>query len=183
MNNVAGFLSHWNWIDVIVLICLARFGYIGASQGFGGELVRSVGVVTGVVVSFRWYQAVGDWVAARTVLSHEWAAAGVLVLLVVGTYGLIVLGLRLLQHAVTLKFAPSLDKVGGLGLGLLRAALVVSVGLVMLQQLPSDYVRTSIEERSWSGRYLVRAAPAVYDAVNPWMARVVPSWTGPQGAP
>lgn len=174
MNSVTGFLSQWNWIDVVVLICLVRFGYIGASQGFGNELVRSLGLVAGVMVSFRWYQAAGDWVAARTVLSHEWAAAGVLLLLVAGMYGLVVLGLRLLQKAVTLRFAPSLDKVGGLALGLLRAALVVSVGLVMLQQLPSDYVRTSIEERSWSGRCLAHAAPGVYDAVNPWIARVMP---------
>ncbi len=177
------FISHWNWIDVVALICLVRFGYIGASQGMGSELTRLAGLLTGVIISFRWYQTVGDWVAARTVLSHEWAAALVLVASVLVVYLLIGLVLRLFQKAVTLRFAPSLDKAGGLGLGLVRAALVLSVGLVVLQQLPSDYVRASIDERSWSGRYLARVAPAVYDAVDPWVARMLPASLGPRPTP
>lgn len=176
-------LSQWNWIDVVAVVCLVRFGYIGASQGLGSALTRLVSVLAGVMVSFRGYQTVGDWVATRTFLSHEWAAAAVLVLGVLVTYALVGLALRLLQKAVTLRFAPSLDTVGGLALGLARAALVLSVGLVTLQQLPSDYVRASIDERSWSGRYLARVAPAVYDTVDPWVVRVLPSSVGPRPTP
>lgn len=179
---IGHFISHWNWIDVIALICLVRFGYIGASQGLGGELIRVTSLLTGVLVSFRWYQAAGDWVAARTMLSREWAAALALVASVLLVYLLAGLVLRLLQKAVTLRFAPSLDKTGGLALGLVRAALVLSVALVMLQQLPSDYVRASIDERSWSGHYLARVAPAVYDAVNPWVTRILPASIGPRAA-
>ena len=176
-------ISHWNWIDVVAIVCLVRFGYIGASQGLGSEITRLIGLLTGVIVSFRWYQAAGDWVAARTVLGREWAAAVVLVASVLIVYLLVGLVLRLFQKAVTLRFAPSLDKAGGLGLGLVRAALVLSVALVTLQQLPSDYVRASIDERSWSGRYLARVAPAVYDAANPWVARLIPASMGPRTAP
>lgn len=172
MQNI---LSQWNWIDVAALICLLRFGYVGATQGIGGELARVVGLLSGILVGFRWYQPAGDWLAARTLLTHEWAAALALVLMVVAGYAVVSLLIRLAGKAVSLKFAPALDKTGGVAFGVIRAMLVVSVVLVTLQQLPSDAVRASIDERSWSGRYLARVAPSVYDAVGPWVARVVPA--------
>ncbi|MBI4226692.1 MAG: CvpA family protein [Candidatus Omnitrophica bacterium] len=182
MGTVPHWLPQWNWIDVLALVCLLRFGYIGATQGLGNELVRTAGLVSGIVVAFRWYQPVGDWVAARTRLSHEWAAAFILIAMVFGVYLVLGFALRLAQKAVTLRFAPSLDKAGGVALALGRAMLVVSLALVTLQQLPSESVRASIEERSWSGRYLARVAPAIYDTVTPWVARVMPAaLTSPRG--
>lgn len=168
-------LSQWNWIDVVAIVCVLRFGYVGATQGFGSELARIVGLLSGILVGFRWYQTAGDWLANRTLLSHEWAAALSLVVIVLAVYVAVGLVIRLGEKAVSLKFAPALDKSGGVALGIVRAMLVLSVALVTLQQLPSDYVRASIDERSWSGRYLARVAPSMYDTVDPWVARIVPA--------
>src|SRR3989338_1873269 len=155
---------------------------MGVSQGLGIELTKCSGIVAGFFVGFRWYQPLGDQIATRTFLSHEWAAALVLVSLVMAGYLVVGVGLRCLQKVVTLQFAASVDKIGGLVVALARAGLVMSVVLVTLQQLPSEYLRLSIEERSWSGRHLARLAPAMYDAAAPALAATAPGRHLPGGS-
>lgn len=178
---MGGLISQFNWIDVVAVILLMRLGYMGGSLGLSAELTKFLGVFIGLFVSFHWYHTVGEWASARSVLTPEWAGAIALILLVFSAYLAVVLAIRLMQKAVTVQFAPSLNKIGGIAVGLLRAGVVMSVVLVALQQLPSEYLRTSIQERSWSGRYLVRVGPTVYDIVTPWISRHVP--IGPPGNP
>ncbi len=167
-------INHFNWIDVIALLLLLRLGYMGIRQGLSEELIKLTGVLVGLFVGFRWYQYAGDWVAGHTTLSHEWAGAAMLVVLVLIPYLVTGLLLRLLQKLVTLQFAQPVNQAGGAVASVARAGLVMSIVLVTLQQLPSDYLRASIEERSFSGRYVARWAPAVYDAINPWMTQHLP---------
>jgi len=171
---VGGLVSRFNWIDLLAGILLLRLGVMGFRLGLGAELTKLAGLLVGLFASFHWYQAIGDWVATRTAFSHEWAGAVALVVLVLVPYVAVGLLLRLLQKAAMIQFAPSLSKVGGVVVSVVRAGLVMSVLLVAFQQLPSEYLRASIEERSWSGRYLARMAPAVYDAVTPLVTRHLP---------
>ena len=167
-------IHHFNWIDIVGLLLLIRLGYMGIRQGLGEELVKLTAVLVGLFVGFRWYQYVGDWVAGHTTLSHEWAGAAMLVALVFLPYLVTGFLLRLLQKLVTLQFAQPVNQAGGAVASVARAGLVMSIALVTLQQLPSDYLRASIEERSFSGRYVARLAPAVYDAISPWMTHHIP---------
>ena len=146
-------------------------GYIGFRLGLSGELVKLAGFVGGFFVSFRYYQGVGDFIAQRTFLSVEWAAALAMAALM-GLVGFATLFcLRFLEKIVQISFQAKFDKVGGLLVGLFRAILAASVILVIFRQLPSDYLNASIEERSLSGRFISRVAPAVYDAASPRISR------------
>lgn len=164
-------MGSFNWIDALGIIVLLRLTYVGVRLGLGTELTKLLGVLVGVFVGFRWYQVLGDWLATRTVLSHERAGALVLAALVVASYLIVGLGLRALGKLATVRFTPTLGKVGGGAAAIARSGLVMSIFLVILQQFPSEYLHSSIEERSWSGRYLARVAPAVYDAVTPRLTR------------
>lgn len=146
-------MTHFNWIDIVALLLLIRLGSMGIRLGIGAELTKLGGVLVGLLLGFRWAQGREGWTGVLM-----WA-----VLLIAG-YLVTVLLLRLIQQAVTLQVTPALDKTGGGALGAARALLVMSVLLVMMQQLPSEFLQQSIQERSWSGRYLAQMAPAIYEA-------------------
>ena len=142
-------------------------GYVGLRLGLSSELVKLAGIISGFFLSFRYYQAIGDALAQRSFLSMEWAAALVMVVLVLAVYCAVTLILRLAEKLVQLTFQAKLNQLGGLLVGLLRAGLVASVILVALKQLPSPVLNASIEEKSLSGHILSGFAPAFYDAVGP----------------
>ncbi|GEM_PF-6663491 len=153
-------------------------GYIGFRLGLSSEFVKLAGLIGGFFVSFRFYQGWGDALANRTPFTIEWAGAFVMVALVVGLYLGLTRCLRLLEKLVQVTFSAKLNKTGGLLAGFLRAALVTSVILVALRQLPSAYLSASIEHHSLSGPTLFRVAPAVYDTVFPMAGRFIASLRG-----
>lgn len=167
-----------NWVDVIAVILFARMGYIGLRLGLGGELVKLAGLAVGFFAGFRYYQGLGDILSRRAHLGVEWAAALALVGLVTAVYWVVTWGLRALEPLVQVSFHDRLNQFGGLLGGFFRGALVCSVVLVICQQLPSAYLHASIEERSLSGRFLSRMAPAVYDGVSALGTRLYGAFSG-----
>ena len=150
-------------------------GYVGFTLGLFSELVKLTGVIGGFFLSFRYYQLLGDILADRTPLSLEWAGALVMASLLVLSYLFITRGLRLIEKLMQVTFESRVNKVGGVLVGVLRAALVTSVVLVVCLQLPSPYLNVSIEEHSFLGRTISRVAPAVYDTVSPMVSNFVGS--------
>lgn len=153
-------------------------GYIGFRLGLSAEMVKVGGVVGGFLISFRYYQGVGDFIAQRTFLGIEWAAA----LAMAAFMAIIYLGslvcLRFLEKFIQISFQARIHQIGGLSAGLFRAILVTSVALVIFRQLPSDYLNASIEEHSLSGRFISRVAPAIYDAASPRISRFLSALRG-----
>lgn len=141
-------------------------GYIGFQLGLASELIKISGVVGGIFLGFKYYQEWGDFVSQRTFLSIEWGAALMMVSLVVAAYLTITQLLRWMENLVKLTFQNALGSGGGLIVGIIRAALVMSVMLVALRQLPSPTLEASIEERSLTGGCLVLVAPQFYDALS-----------------
>lgn len=141
-------------------------GYIGYQLGLSAELTKLVGVVVGICLSFRYYQVWGDFVSQRTFLSVEWAAAILMVLLVVLGYIALTQLIQCLEKLVKLTFQNVFASAAGLIAGIFRATLVMSVMLVALKQVPSPYLEASVEERSLTGGYLVQVAPRLYDTIS-----------------
>ncbi|MBI3332736.1 MAG: CvpA family protein [Candidatus Omnitrophica bacterium] len=138
-------------------------GYVGFREGLSAELVRLSGLGVGLCVSFRYYQAAGDFVGRWLPLPIEWVAVLAMAGLAVLVYFCVTRGLRFMEKLVKVTFQAQLNQVGGCLGGIARAAVAISLILVIFEQLPSEYLKTSIEERSFSGRPLSRVAPAVYD--------------------
>ena len=166
-------ITRFNWVDVIAIILFIRMGYIGFKMGISTELVKLLGVLVGFFVSFRYYQELGDALSHATPIPVEWAAAVVMVALVLFLYIVVTKGLTLLEKLIQVSFHPKLKSVGGLLVGLVRAALVVSILLVVCRQFRSPYMESSIQEHSLSGPFVSRVAPAVYDTTMPVILHLV----------
>ncbi|MBI3615590.1 MAG: CvpA family protein [Candidatus Omnitrophica bacterium] len=153
-------------------------GYIGFQLGLWMELVKLGSLLAGFFVSFRYYQELGDWLAQRTFLGIEWAAAlAMAVLLGAVSFGCILVG-KFLERFVQVSFQQKLNKAGGLFVGFLRGVLITSVILVVCQQLPSASLNASIQEHSFSGHLISRVAPVVYDALTPLASRLMGIFRG-----
>ncbi len=148
-------------------------GYVGFRLGIGAELIKLVGLTAGFFLSFRFYQGLGDALAERSFLSPEWALVLVMVALAAGGYFLVTRALRLLERLVKVSFQERFNQVGGLIVGMGRGLLVASLFLVACQQLASSRMQESIQQNSWSGRWVSRAAPAVYDTLRLLPRRVL----------
>ena len=148
-------------------------GYIGFKLGLYSEFVKLFGFFGAFFISFRYYQDLGDFLTRRTGLSIEWAAGLSMTLMAVALYLVLTRLARSMEKLVHVTFEERLNKAGGLIAGIARAGLLVSFILVVMRQLPSDYLSASIDQHSLSGPTLSKMAPAVYDAVFPTGIRLL----------
>jgi len=133
-------------------------------------------VVGGIFVAFRYYERLSRDLAQNTGLENGWAQALTMLFVLFVVYFLLALLFRGMEKVGRVNFEGMFEQNGGLVLGFLRGCLVMSVLLGALVQLPSEYLKGSIQERSLIGGKLSRVAPAVYDktvAVPVWVANRV----------
>ena len=162
-----------SWVDIVTITLLLRMGYIGFRLGLGAELVKLAGTVAGLFLSFRIYQAAGDFLVSKVSLGTEWAAVLAMMVLVVFGYFIVTRLLSLLGYLAKLTFDKKLDHAGGFLAGLVRGLLVTSVVWVACLQLPSDYLQEFIRKHSLSGEVVSRMAPAVFDALTRFSHRLL----------
>ncbi len=174
-------ITGFNWVDLLAVILLFRMSYVGFRTGISSELFKLVGCVAGFFVSFRYHQALGNYLAQWTFLTAPWAGALALAIGTAAFYLGLTRSLRLLERVVKLTFQDKLSRVAGLLAGACRALLVTSIVLVILRQLPSPYLATSIEEHSFSGGRVSKIAPMVYGAAVPRMHQLLAGFRGKQG--
>lgn len=171
-------IRQFNWVDLLAVTLLIRTGYIGFRLGLSAEFVKLAGLMGGFFVGFRYHQGVGAWVAQRSFLTPEWATALAMAAFLTGGYFLLTRLLRLLEKVVQVTFEQRVNRIGGLGAGLARGVVTASAIFVTCGQLPSAYLNASIQERSVSGSFIRRVAPAVYGATVPWLSQLVSAFRG-----
>ena len=155
------FIPETNWVDIIVVIFLIRGGYIGLTRGFSVELFKILGAIGTCVLTLLYYKQLGTWLVSHSFLSLQIADfLSFLILL----FALLIIfrALRVLIFKVLhLELFYGLEKWGGLVLGLGRSIVFASLFLFVLALLPVEYIKESVEAKSFSGPYLKEVAPKV----------------------
>jgi len=159
------FLPQINWVDIIVVIFLIRGGYIGLSQGFSVELFKILGTVAACVLSFLYYAKAAAWLACHSFLSPQVVNPISFLVLFFSLLIAFKMGRILLFRILHLELFGSLERWGGLTLGLARSLIFASLFLFVLTLLPVKYFQESVEEKSFSGSYIKKVAPKVLDFV------------------
>ena len=159
------FLPQTNWVDIIVVIFLIRGGYIGLHQGFSVELFKTLGAVVATVVAFLCYAQIGEWVASRSILTPQVLSPVVFLVLLFSLLMIFKMLRIFLFRVLHLGLYGRLEQWGGLTLGLARSAIFASLFLFVLSLIPVQYFQQSVQERSFSGAYLIKVAPKVLDFV------------------
>ncbi len=121
-----------NWVDLILLGVFALFGFRGFFRGFFREFVSLAGLVAGFMVAVAYDQNLA------ALVSNHWRMSPLLLqgisfvtLFFVG-YFLLNLAGWLLHRSEKLLFLTTLNRTGGIALGLGKGAAVIALTIVTL---------------------------------------------------
>lgn len=156
------FLGRINWIDILFIIVLIRTTYIGFRKGLGLEIFKFLGMIAALILSFHYFERVGRYITNHSFLPESisnFFAFTTLIIIVI--FGFKLIGL-LVRSFMKIEFAQPMEKAGGALLGMGRGVVIGSIMLFVLVNLPSDYLRASINEKSLSGPILLRVGPGIY---------------------
>jgi len=155
-----------NWFDVAALIILFRSSYVGFRHGLSMELFRFLGLIVSGFAAFYYYAQLADILTLNTSVPPALAnTISFLGILVFGVMLFRMLG-ALTRKIMQLSFTANFDSVGGIICGFFKGIVITSFIVVLLQQVPSQYMRDSIESTSFSGQYFVKISSAIYSLVR-----------------
>jgi membrane protein required for colicin V production len=151
------------WIDIVTILVAVILIYKSYQQGLLNSAFRLVGLVIGIIVAAN----LGAWASDILIMQFAWTqqvadivgyiAIFIIVIIVAQVIGYF---LKTIIHAIKLGW---LDRLGGLFLGALKAAIIMSLIFWVLMAIPSDSLGKDIKERSLSYKLLGGFAPSLYE--------------------
>lgn len=158
--------SKINWVDLVVLIFFLHISYSGFKAGFSNEVAPLLGVFATLLISLHNYTAIGQLLQTITPLSPAISSlAGFLILAIILNITFFIIKI-ILMRTVKVEVISIIERMGGLFLGSLRAALTISLILAILVLVPVGYIDKSIKDRSLIGTKFLKIGPALYDKVT-----------------
>ena len=162
-----------NWFDIFVVILLLRTGYIGFKNGLSVEVYKAAGLGIPGLAAFYFYKRLVAFINEYTIIAiseSQFEAISFIVILLLGML-ICKFVFMFFQKMVQLSFAKNFNTTVGMFFGLTRGALVVCLVFMLLNLSAVDYIRKSIQERSFSGQYIVK----VNSVLKAILLRVTPS--------
>jgi membrane protein required for colicin V production len=136
-----GARSQWfravNWIDVILACVLALFGLRGFFRGFFRELFSLLGLIVGVILAIEFAQPAANYAAQWWNLPPLLLKGATFVaIFFVAYFALNMIG-WLLHGAESLSFVRSLNRAGGVLIGLGKGAAILALLVFFLAGVPA----------------------------------------------
>lgn len=146
--------SRLSWIDLVIIAILAAGVFAGFTQGLIRYLLNAIAVVVAFVLASQLKGPIHDLLGFWTAFTP---AGRELLIFVTLFFGFVIAGwfvIRAFYQRTRLPVARQLDELGGAVLGLLFAALVLSLHLVVYD----SFFRAGAQGGGWVAAY--------YDALN-----------------
>ena len=156
-----------NWIDLFVVIVLFRIIYVAVNTGFIVEVFKFLGTAASVYLSFHYYSTLSA-VVYRFVgfknLPVGFFDLPVFIVLALSGYSVCIIFRKFISRLWKIDAVESWNKWLGIGLGLVRGILLVSLWVFMFTISSSAYLEKCVKD-SLTGKSFFRVAPAVYSAL------------------
>jgi uncharacterized membrane protein required for colicin V production len=158
-------IEHFNWIDIGAIIVLFRVCYIALKNGLIAEFFKTLGTIFAIYISLHYYIPLSVLIRSRIASGHEtvfpFMDFVLFVILSISAYLIFVFFREAFSRFIKTEALPSINKYGGLLLGIARAFLLI--GLIMFALVISsiDYLKNSVTN-SYSGDNLLKIAPTAY---------------------
>lgn len=120
-----------NLLDGIFLIIIVASSLYGVFKGLIKEVISILAIIVGLIVSSRLYDKASPLVTARGVNEQVSAILSFFLLFVIVFIALILLG-KLLHKLVHASFLGWLNRLGGVGFGLIRGIAVSGIIIIIL---------------------------------------------------
>ena len=164
-ETVITFETHW--YDVVVVVALLIGLWSGMRTGYSGEVLRSVGLVLGVIAGMGYYAAAGQWLTKYSSLVPERANLVMFVVIVLGVY--VVFGLAQLVVERWTRNRPLsafTENLGGAVAGLVRMGAIMVAVTVYFCLLQSEFWHEQVGRESRFGQRVVQQFPDLAPVVQ-----------------
>ena len=150
---------------VVGLLLLAGLAG-GIRRGLSGELVRAIIAVSAVVAAILYMQPASEWIQTRWRLEGRLGVIAGFLAVMLGIYVGITLLRVLLGRLADFTFKGKMERIGGALCGLIRAAAVTSILLLLLGLAPNENLHRLIVDESVSGRFVSQHIRPLYDKLS-----------------
>ncbi|MCR4681003.1 MAG: CvpA family protein [Bacteroidales bacterium] len=154
-----------NYIDILVLIPLCWFAFMGFRKGLIYELASIAALVLGAWISYRFADVVALWLP-KMLLARQ--IAFVLIFFIV--LFLVHLAGKLMSQIVKLVIPGAIDRIFGLLFGIGKVLIVYSVLFYMLEMIDTRniIIKKETKEASLTYKYIEPIIPHVLDWKKNW---------------
>jgi uncharacterized membrane protein required for colicin V production len=156
-----------HWYDVVVVVALIIGLWSGMRAGFSREVLRTVGLVIGVITGIGYYAAAGQWLTEQSSMVPERANLVMFIAIVLGVhlvFGFIRLAVgRWTRNRPLSAFTENL---GGAATGLVRMWVVMVAVTVYFCLLQSEFWHEQVGRESRFGRCVVEMLPDLAPVVE-----------------
>ena len=153
-----------NWIDIIILILLGLAVGMGFKKGLVQEIVGIVALIVSFFLALKLHPAAANGLVKmfKEIPPHLAPTIGFAVMFL-AAFGAITLAGWLLSKLIKASPLDLADKLGGMVIGLLKGAVVISILLLLLTFLPLPKDVNQKLDRSGMIRSMRKVAPWVYE--------------------
>jgi membrane protein required for colicin V production len=148
--------SQWfravNWIDVILACVLALFGLRGFFRGFFRELFSLLGLIAGFILAVKFAQSAANYAAHWWNLAPLFLKGGAFIAIFFIAYFAFNLIGWLLHRSESLLFIKSLNRAGGVLVGLGKGAAILALVIFFLVNAGSA---SKVNTETSRGSYLL----------------------------
>lgn len=162
-------IKNINWLDIIVLVLVIRCAYMGARRGLTAELFNFFGIIISLVLAIQWYSRVADVLILNFGLPI-WLSR-LLCFVVIAQVIRIAFkySLTVFLKVLNIQFIPQLEKIGGGIIGSGRGIIAAGILMLTLSFIPNDYMKESIQSRSFTGSFLIKVTERTYTTLVFWL--------------
>jgi len=142
---------------------MLRVSYVAFSDGLSHEIFPLVASIFTLAFSLHYYDKIALFVSENIIILPISLLNWIIFLALVVLAGFIFRLIKvILDKIIKVSWHPLIEKLGGLGAGVLRAAVLTSTILIILSLMPLSYIQRSIRDRSLTGMYFLRIGPSIY---------------------
>jgi membrane protein required for colicin V production len=155
-----------NWIDLIMAIVLIGFAIRGFMKGVLRELFSLVGLFLGVWVALLEFMPAGEWLRTKLPLAEPLPYHVAFLAIFLGVSIVVSLLGSILHKVAKVLLIGWLDAVVGLGFGLVKGVMILTVVLFLIGYLPLSEPVTSQLRNSAIVGHLASLNPFLEQSVH-----------------
>ena len=151
------------WIDIAVLALLAAAVLVGFKKGLVQEVVGIAALVAAFAAAVLFHRRAAGWLAGlfHSIPPQAAPTVGFMITFLAVFLAITAAG-WLLSKIVKASPLDLADKVGGMAIGLVKGALIISILLLLLAMVPLPRDAAERLDRSAAIRAMRKVAPWVY---------------------
>jgi membrane protein required for colicin V production len=150
-----------NIFDVIIVMPVAFFAWLGYRNGLVREILGLVGVVLALFIGFQYAGPATNWFNTETVEKSEYLPYFAFIIIFIVILILIRLTIFFMEEFLSVLMLSVPNRILGSLFGILKAALFISIALIIFDTVKVP--EKSTRDTSLTYYTLIEVAPKAYD--------------------